>query len=92
MWAEPDRQRTLEDHSVDFIDAALFLEGVVLDVKDWRSDDREPRFRALGRVGDDTFMVVYTGRGEGLRIISAWRVDDDGRRRYEAIRARNPQG
>jgi uncharacterized DUF497 family protein len=91
-WDEPKRQSNLGDHGVDFMDAALIFEGVFLEAEDKRSDYGESRFRALGRVGDDYFMVVYTWRGEVRRIISAWRVDDEGKRRYEAILARNPQG
>ena len=94
---EPKRQSNLEDHGVDFMDAALIFEGVFLEAEDKRSDYGELRLRALGRVGDDSFMVAYrwrkdVGRGEVRRIISAWRVDDDGKRRYEAILDRNPQG
>jgi uncharacterized protein len=91
-WDEPKRQSNLEDHGVDFMDAALIFEGVFLEAEDKRNDYGEPRFRALGRVGDDYFMVAYTWRGAVRRIISAWRVDDDGKRRYEAILARNAQG
>lgn len=89
---EPKRQSNLEDHGVDFMDAALIFEGVFLEAEDKRSDYGELRLRALGRVGDDSFMVAYRWRGEVRRIISAWRVDDDGKRRYEAILDRNPQG
>lgn len=91
-WSEPKRLSNLADHGVDFMDAALIFDGFVLEAEDKRSDYGEPRFRALGRVGDDCFMVAYTWRGQVRRIISAWRVDDEGKRRYEAILARNPQG
>jgi uncharacterized protein len=91
-WDEAKRRSNLRDHGVDFKDAALIFGGIVLEAEDTRSDYGEQRFRALGRVGDDCFMVAYTWRGEVRRIISAWRVDDDGKRRYEAILARNPQG
>ena len=91
-WDEAKRLSNLEDHGVDFKDAALIFEGIVLEAEDTRSDYGERRFRALGRVGEDCVMVAYTWRGEVRRIISAWRVDDDGKRRYEAILARNPQG
>jgi uncharacterized DUF497 family protein len=77
---------------VDFLGAALIFEGVFLEAEDKRNDYGEPRFRALGRVGDDYFMVAYTWRGGTRRIISAWRVDDEGKRRYEAILARSAQG
>jgi hypothetical protein len=31
---------------------------------------------------------VYTWRGENRRIISAWKVGDHGKRRYQALLAR----
>lgn len=91
-WDEPKRIGNLEDHGVDFMDAALTFEGVFLEAVDKRRDDGEPQFRALGRVGNGYFMVAYRWRGEVRRIIRAWSVDDEGKRRYEATPARNPQG
>jgi uncharacterized protein len=89
-WDEHKRLSNLDDHGVDFRDAALVFESVILEAEDRRNDYGEPRFRALGHVGDEYFMVVYTWRGERRRIISAWKVDDEGKRRYQAILARNP--
>ena len=80
-WDELKRLSNLEDHGVDFMDAALIFEALFLEAEDKRSDYGEPRFRALRRVGDDYFMVADTWRGEVRRIISAWRVDDEGKRR-----------
>ncbi len=74
-WDESKRRRNLDAHGVDFKDAALIFEGIVLEAEDNRGDYGEPRFRALGRVGDDYLMVAYTWRGQARRIISAWRVD-----------------
>ena len=91
-WDESKRQSNLVDHGVDFKDAALIFEDVFLEAEDRRGDHGETRFRALGHVGGDYFMVAYTWRGEARRIISAWRVDDEGKRRYEAILNRNPAG
>jgi uncharacterized DUF497 family protein len=88
-WDEPKRISNLDDRGVDFKDAALIFEGVVLEAEDKRGDYGEPRFRALGHVGDNYFMVAFTWRGTTRRIISAWRVDDEGKQRYEAILARN---
>ncbi|MDB5401267.1 MAG: uncharacterized protein QOD93_2925 [Acetobacteraceae bacterium] len=89
-WDDPERISDLEDHGMDFKDAVLIFEGVLLEAEDKRSDYGEPRYRALGRVGDDSFMVAFRWRGEARRIVSAWRVDDDGKRRYEAILNRKP--
>jgi uncharacterized DUF497 family protein len=46
-WDEPKRLSNLEDHGVDFKDAALIFEGVFLEAEDKRGDHGEPRFRAM---------------------------------------------
>ena len=89
-WGEEKRQTNLEDHGVDFEDAALIFENPVIEAQDTRADYGEPRFRALGQVDGEFFMVAYTWRGTNRRIISAWKVDDDGRKRYETILSRTP--
>lgn len=88
-WDESKRLSNLEDHGVDFQDAALIFLGPVIEAEDTRTEYREQRFRALGQIDGDFFMVAYTWRGNNRRIISAWKVDDDGRRRYTAILSRN---
>ena len=87
-WDENKRLENLEDHGVDFQDAALIFEGPVIEAEDTRTEYGEQRFRALGQVDSDFFMVAYTWRGVNRRLISAWKVDDDGRRRYTAILTR----
>lgn len=87
-WDEAKRLRNLEDHGVDFMDAALIFLDAVVEAEDKRTAYGEQRFRALGRTADNYFMVAYTWRGSVRRIISAWKVDDDGQRRYKAILAR----
>ena len=63
----------------------MIFAGPVLEAEDTREDYGERRLRALGRDGDRYFMVVYTWRGRNRRIISAWKVDDDGKRRYTTL-------
>ena len=87
-WDGAKRLKNLAEHGVDFYDAALIFLHPVIEAEDTREDYDERRFRALGRVDDDYFMVAYTWRGENRRIISAWKVNDDGKRRYAAILAR----
>ncbi len=89
-WDEEKRRKNLEDHGVDFQDAALIFLNPVIEAEDTRSDYGEPRFRALGHVDDDYFMVAYTWRGQVRRIISAWKVDENGKRRYQAILSGKP--
>jgi uncharacterized protein len=86
-WSERKGRQNLSEHGVDFAEASLIFEGDVLEAVDHRAEHGEVRSRALGRVGDDHFMVAYTWRGGRRRLISARRVGQDGRRRYEAILA-----
>jgi len=88
-WDEGKRLRNLREHGVDFIDAALiFAAPEIVEAADERRHYGEARLRALGRVDDDWFVVVYTWRGDVRRIISAWKVGDDGKRRYQNLLAR----
>ena len=79
-WDDGKRRQNLDEHGVDFIDAALIFLNPTLEAVDDRVDYGETRIRALGHVDDDYFLVVYTWRGERRRLISAWRVGDDGKR------------
>ena len=88
-WDENKRLSNLEDHGVDFRDAALIFLHPAIEAEDTRSEYGERRFRALGHIEGDYFMVACTWRGTIRRIISAWKVDDDGKRRYTAILSGN---
>ena len=89
-WDDEKRAANLQDHGVDFEDASLIFAGPVIEADDTRVDYGEPRLRAVGRVDGEFFMVAYTWRGQNRRIISAWRLDDEGRKRYETILSRRP--
>ena len=49
-------------------------------------------FVPLGRVGEDYYLVAHTWRGTRRRIITAWKVGQDGKKRYEALLARRNRG
>jgi len=87
-WDEHKRRSNLARHGIDFIDAAAIFYGSFIEVEDVRSDYGERRFRALGQTGAEVLLVVYTWREQRRRIISAWRVGNVGRRRYQALFAR----
>jgi uncharacterized DUF497 family protein len=87
-WDEAKRVSNLEERGVDFRDAALIFEGTVIAKEDMRENYGERRFRAVGQVDNEYYVVAYTWRGSVLRIISAWKVDEDGRKRYEEILSR----
>ena len=84
-WDEDKRRENIERRGVDFGEAALIFEGDVVESVDARRDYGEVRYRALGRVEDQYYMVAYTWRGDNRHIITAWKVGEHGRRRYEEI-------
>jgi uncharacterized protein len=87
-WDKKKRLSNLADHGVDFADAALIFRNPVIEAEDRRMEYGERRVRALGYIGEDYFLVAFTWRGRNRRIISAWKVDENGKRRYQAILAR----
>ena len=84
-WDETKRRRNIRDHGVDFRLAALIFRDAVIEAEDRRGGYGEPRYRALGHVGDEYFVVAYAWRGDNRRLISAWKVGPDGKRRYQAL-------
>lgn len=85
---EAKRRRSIREHGVDFRLAARIFDRPVIESEDRRNLYGEVRIRALGHVGDEHFIVAYTWRGDDRRIISAWKVDEEGKKRYQAILAR----
>jgi hypothetical protein len=63
-WDEERRRRNLADHGVDFRLAAGIFSNPVIEALDQRGGYDEPRYRALGHVGDEYFVGAYTWRGE----------------------------
>ncbi len=61
------------------------LRNRVVERTDAREGYGEVRIRALGRVDALVFMVADTWRGSVRRIIGAWKVGENGRRRQQAL-------
>ncbi len=82
-WASGKAATNLKKHGVDFADAAtVFLDELAVTIPDDGSE--EERFisvgaDALGRL----LVVVYTWRGENIRLISARRATRREREQYE---------
>jgi hypothetical protein len=83
-WDERKAAANLRKHGVDFADAALVLEDdLALTVRDpvgrgegrWVTLGQDPHQRLL--------VVVYTWRGQRIRLISARKATSAERRRYE---------
>lgn len=79
-WDEQKRDRVIEKHGVDLVDAALVFEGPVYTRLDRRSDYGEDRYLSIGIAKGKCVVVVHTERDGITRLISAWY---GGRKDYE---------
>jgi uncharacterized DUF497 family protein len=85
-WNEKKREENWNLRKVDFAEAiGIFDDPEILESHDDREDYGEDRIQALGKTGGVFYFVVYTWRGETRHIITAWKVAEDGKRRYEAL-------
>jgi uncharacterized DUF497 family protein len=83
-WDDDKASANLEKHGVDFVDAAQIFAGVTFEVADTRRAYGEPRTRAIGAHDEEVYVVVYTPRGDRLRLISAWKAGHNDRKQYHA--------
>ncbi|PSN20079.1 hypothetical protein C7271_03965 [filamentous cyanobacterium CCP5] len=83
QWNEDKATANLRKHGVDFADAvSVFSDDLALTIPDERFD--EERFVTISLDGFGWFLVlVYTLRGEAIRIISARKATKQERRQYE---------
>ncbi len=85
-WDETKRRGVLAARQIDFAEAALvFDDAKRLTFVDAKREYGETRYLTLGRVGSQDFIVAYTMRAGKIRIITAWRAGENGRRRYQAL-------
>ena len=69
-WDEKKRKFNLAKHGIDFRDAEKIFDGPLVTVEDTRDDYGEPRYVALGLLEEIVVSMVYTERGNTVRIIS----------------------
>lgn len=83
QWDDDKAARNLALHGVPFAAArAVFTDPFALEWIDDRENYGEERFVILGMVDRRLLVVVYTMRGEAIRIISARGAEPQERRRY----------
>ena len=90
-WDEEKRAKVLEEHGVDILDAALIFErpDEVEVWEDARRDYGEVRCNAIGRTAEGvSYHLTYAERGDTVRLITAWRLNDESRRKHQARYAR----
>lgn len=86
-WDEQKAALNLAKHGVSLADAsAVFKDPFAFDTEDRSMDYGEIRRRIIG-LGNGRFLtVIYTERGETIRLISARKATPAERREYEDAR------
>jgi len=87
QWDAQKATRNLKKHKIDFADAVSVLEDDRgLTIKDQIIED-EQRFATAGiDLFGRVLVVVYTHRGDNIRIISARKATKTERKTYESKR------
>jgi len=82
-WDEAKRLATLQKHGIDLRRATRVFRGphVVLEAR----SDAEPREIAVGYLDGIPIAVVFTRRGDKVRIVTARRARRNERERYQAV-------
>jgi uncharacterized DUF497 family protein len=82
-WDDAKAASNLAKHGVPFAYATrVFLDPHLVDFDASRPGEDELRRKAVGVIEGRAFTVVYTGRGEVIRIISARRSNSKEERLY----------
>jgi uncharacterized DUF497 family protein len=86
-WDEQKAAANLSKHGISFADAsAVFGDPFALDMEERSMEYGEVRRRIIG-LGHGRFLtVIYTERGESIRLISARKATRPERREYDDAR------
>ena len=91
-WDEKKERRNIAKHGIDFETAArVFADENRLEFYDSAHSDEEDRYITIGMIGNVAYvvMVVFTDRGEAIRLISARKATKEERRLYYDYSQRN---
>lgn len=85
---DPDKsEQNARERGLPFSMVEGFDFETALIAEDARFDYREPRWIALGLIGDRAFVVAFTWRAERLRVISFRKANARETARYEQARS-----
>lgn len=86
-WDDEKAESNLRDHGLSFEGALpVFLDPWRLEVEDDREDYGEARYYTIGMVNGIVLAVVFTWRGESVRLISARKATKSEQRKYDKNR------
>ncbi|MDP9469848.1 MAG: BrnT family toxin [Chloroflexota bacterium] len=83
-WDDAKRQANLAKHRVDFVDVQELFDGRPVFTAVSQHPD-EQRFVTTGILDGRFYTVVWTWRGDSIRLISARRARDAEQRHYRAL-------
>jgi len=81
-WDEEKNEINISKHGIDFNDAHQIFKYPILARVDDRRDYKETRWIGLGILGSVEVVVVYTKRGNIIRLISIRKANKQERRVY----------
>ena len=82
-WDEPKRQKNLEKHGIDFVEAKELFDGRPTFDRFFLGE--EVRFGTIGWLNGRMVTAVWTPRGSHIRLISVRRARDEEKRRYRRL-------
>jgi uncharacterized DUF497 family protein len=83
-WDDQKNKINIEKHGIDFNFAKEVFSVVWISKPDNRKDYGEERLIALGLLGEFVLVIVYTLRGEKIRLISTRLANAEERSIYYA--------
>ncbi|MBQ6407982.1 MAG: BrnT family toxin [Butyrivibrio sp.] len=84
-WDEEKNKKNIRNHGIDFETAArVFADPHRIEKYDSNHSEEEDRYITIGEINGTAYivMVVYTERGETIRMISARKATSQERREY----------
>ncbi len=82
-WDKNKNETNIERHEIDFRDAHLIFEHPMLIRTDTRKDYGEKRLVGLGLLFGVEIVIVFTKRGDNIRVISIRRANKNERKVYQ---------
>lgn len=83
-WDEAKNRENVEKHGISFLQAAVLFDGRPR-IEEPSDQKGEGRWKTTGMIGGKHWTIIYTRRGERVRIISVRRARKNERRAYHQI-------
>jgi uncharacterized DUF497 family protein len=82
-WDNSKNESNIHNHGIDFSDAWKIFQNPILAKEDNRKDYGEIRYISIGLLNDIEVVIIYTYRGQTIRIISIRKANKNERKIYQ---------